>query len=300
MSDNSLININNSPGDLGKFSEPADTLIKKISKGIGGVFRPAQIKRIAKAEAEAALIKAEADAQVATITAESDIEVANLRQRAVYRLIEEETIHQKRIEDVIVKALPDLNEDADPEAMDDDWIANLFNKCRIVSDNEMQSLWARVLATEANTPGSLSKRTVNILSDFDKNDADLFTKLCGFGWMIGDVVPLVFDEQAEIYNKYGINFGALSHLENIGLIQFQRVGSFLKKKLPNTFGIYYYGKLLRLEMSKNTDNKLQVGKVLLTTIGKELAPICGSTPVAGFYEYVKEQWRQYLSEDEKK
>ena len=46
----------------------------------------------------------------------------------------------------------------------------------------MQILWARVLAGEANAPGTYSKRTVNLLSDFDKSDAELFTKLCGFGW----------------------------------------------------------------------------------------------------------------------
>ena len=34
--------------------------------------------------------------------------------------------------------------------MEEDWIANFFDKCRIVSDSEMQSLWARVLAGEAN------------------------------------------------------------------------------------------------------------------------------------------------------
>ena len=56
--------------------------------------------------------------------------------------------------------------------------------------DEMQSLWARVLATEANAPGALSKRAVNVLSDFDKSDAELFTRLCGFSWVIGNVVPV--------------------------------------------------------------------------------------------------------------
>ena len=66
----------------------------------------------------------------------------------------------------------------------------------------------------------LLKRTVNFLSDLDKSEAELFTKLCGSGWMIGSVVPLVFDVHAAIYNNYGINFNTLSHLDSIGLIQF--------------------------------------------------------------------------------
>ena len=116
--------------------------------------------------------------------------------------------------------------------MENDWLVNFFDKSRIVSDNEMQDLWSRVLAGEANTPGTYSKRTVNFLSDLDKVDAELFTKLCGFGWTIGDVVPLVFDVQAEIYNKYGINFNTLSHLESIGLVQFNNLSGFLRLGFP--------------------------------------------------------------------
>ncbi len=180
-----------------------------------------------------------------------------------------------------------------------DWVANLFDKCRIVSDDEMQSLWARVLAGEANTPGTYSKRTVNLLSDFDKNDADLFTRLCGFGWVIGNVVPLVFDIQADIYNRNGINFDTLSHLETIGLIQFESLTGFRLLKLPKRFAVSYYGKPLSLEMAEDANNELKTGKVLLTKIGQELAPICGSKPVEGFYEYVKEQWKEYLPTAEK-
>ena len=78
--------------------------------------------------------------------------------------------------------MPRLHEDANPESVDNDWIVNFFDKSRIVSDSEMQELWSRVLANEANSPGSYSKRTVNFLSDMDKNEAESFTKLCGFVW----------------------------------------------------------------------------------------------------------------------
>ncbi len=177
--------------------------------------------------------------------------------------------------------------------MDDDWIANFFDKCRIVSDSEIQSLWARVLAGEANAPSTYSKRTVNFIAELDKSDAELFTKLCGFGWIIGDIVPLVFDYQAEIYNKHGINFGTLSHLESIGLVHFGGVLNIKQLNLSKTFVVLYYSKPLFLELHKESGNKLKTGKTRLTKIGQELAPICGSKPVDGFYDYVKDQWKQY-------
>ena len=284
---NSLINL----GDLGK---PIDTLINKISDATGVLYEPRRIRRKAEAESDAAITSAKAEAAVDIIKVESEIEIADLHQRTVQRRIKEDMQDQKNMEAIIAQAVPDVNEEAKPDSMENDWIANFFDKCRIVSDSEMQSLWSRVLASEANAPGTYSKRTVNLLSDLDKSDAELFTKLCGFGWMIRNVVPLVFDEGAEIYNRHGIDFDTLSHLESIGLVRFAAPANFTQLNLPEGFVMRYYGKPLVLEIPQDVDNVLNIGKVLLTKIGQELAPISGSKPVAGFYEYVKDRWKQYM------
>ena len=178
---------------VGKLSKPANTLIEKISNAVGILFQPRQIRRIAKAKADAALVEVK-----------SEIEITDLHRRAARRWIEEEAQHQKNMEDVTAKALPQLNENANPGAIEDDWLVNFFDKSRIVSDNEMQDLWSRVLAGEANAPGTYSRRTVNFLSDLDKAEADLFTKLFGFVWKIPFLAPLVFDGKAEIYNRHGL------------------------------------------------------------------------------------------------
>ena len=276
MGTNSLI-------DLSNLSKPADTLVKKVSNAVGGLFAPYQIKRMAKAEAEAAMIRAQ-----------SETAITDLHRRAVHRWIDEEAQRQSNMEEITAKALPQLDEKAAPDSVENDWLVNFFDKSRIVSDNEMQELWSRVLAGEANTPGTYSKRTVNFLSDLDKADAVLFAKLCGFGWMIGDVVPLVFDVQADIYNQQGINFRSLNHLESIGLVQLNSLTGIVRQNLPKKFTVLYYGSPLLLEMPKNTANELEIGVVLLTKVGQELAPICGSVPVDGFREFVMAKWKQYL------
>lgn len=274
---------NNSLINLGDVSKPADTLIKKVSKAVGGIFEPYQIKRIAKAEAEASVIKAQAE-----------IQITELHRRAMHRFIEEEAQKQKNIEDITNQAIPLLAESTDAEKMNDDWVTNFFDKSRIVSDKEMQGLWAHVLAGEANAPGTYSKRTVNYLGDLDRVDADLFTKLCGFGWMVGSVVPLIFDVQAKIYEEHGITFNALSHLESIGLIQFNHLSEFRRLKLPKKFFVLYYGQALMLEMPKDEGNELVIGHVLLTKVGQELAPICGSKSIDGFVEFVREKWKAHI------
>lgn len=273
--------------NLGDLSKPANTLIEKVSSAIGGIFEPWQIKRVAKAEAEAGLIKAK-----------SEIEITDLHRRAMHRFVEEEANRQENMEEITRKSLPYLAEESNPENMEDDWVTNFFDKSRIVSDEEMQSIWAQVLAGEANAPGSFSKRTVNLLGDLDKRDAELFQTLCRFGWIFGNFTPLVFDTQDNIYNNLGIDFGKLSHLDSLGLIQFNGLADFNRQRLPKNFAVSYCGQVLPLTMNKETDNTLSIGKVLLTQAGQELARVVKVPGVDGFYDYVKEKWKAHIPSDE--
>lgn len=269
--------------NLGSLSKPADTLIKKVSSVIGGIFKPWQIKRVAKAEAEASLIKAK-----------SEIEITDLHRRAMHRFVEEEANRQENMEQITEKAIHQLDSNSNPDNIEDDWIINFFDKARIISDTDMQNLWARVLAGESNKPGSYSKLTVNILSYLAKRDAELFVSLCRFGWVIGRFTPLIFDEQASIYNDLGISFSSLSHLDSIGLIQYSSLGGFSRKGYPKTLKISYFGQPMTLTMEKESNNKLSIGKVLLTQVGSELASVCQVQVVEGFYDYVKEKWEKYI------
>ncbi len=273
MGDNSIINV-------GELSKPATVLVEKISSAIGGLFKPYQIVRVAKAEVEAERVKAE-----------GQIQISDIQRRAFHRFLVEEAAKQKNIEEITQKALPQLSDQSAPDKIEDDWITNFFDRSRLISDQDMQKLWSRVLAGEANSPGSFSKRAVNLLSDLDKTDAELFTRLCGFGWAIGNVVPLVFDVQDKIYTNQGITFNTLSHLESIGLVQFENLTGFLRLELPKKFSVFYYGTFVELEMLAESSNSLNIGTVLLTRVGEQLAPICGSRPVDGFSEYVQKKWR---------
>lgn len=100
---------------LGDLTKPATVLIEKISEAVGGVFKPYQIVRIAKAEAEANLIQAE-----------SHIQITDLHRRAMHRFLEEEAKKQSNIESITQNALPLLEEKSSPEKVADDWITNFF------------------------------------------------------------------------------------------------------------------------------------------------------------------------------
>ena len=263
--------------------KPADTLVNKISNAVGRHFDPRQAVRMAEAEARADRIRRVG-------AAETDIEIAELKERAAYRFANEEMTKQLNMESITEKAIPHLNSDANPDGMENDWITNFFDKCRTISDDDMQQIWAGILAGEGNNPGSFSRKTVNLVADLDKRDAELFRNFCGFVWQIGSLNPLVFDVQHEIYNRNGINFASIVQLEALGLVRDGGAIGFQRINLPKTVPVSYYGKPVVLNMPNESDNKISTGKALLTQAGLELAPICGSTPVEGFFEYVYDRW----------
>src|ERR1043166_6661751 len=97
--------------DWEELAKPAAVLIEKISDAPGGIAKPWQIVRVARAEAVARRIEAEAE-----------IEVSELQQRALRRFLSEEARKQSNIEAITEKALPQLESGSDPRKMDDDWI----------------------------------------------------------------------------------------------------------------------------------------------------------------------------------
>lgn len=270
--------------NLGDLSKPATVLVEKVSEAVGGICRPWQIKRVARAEAEAEKIKAAAQ-----------IEVTELQQRALVRMIEEEARKHLNMEQITAQAIPELKADSKPQDLESDWLAHFFDRCRLVSDKEMQSLWSRLLAGQANAPNSISKRTVDLVSTLEKADAHLFTAVCGFGWAFPTFVSLIFDVEADIYTSRGITFVGLKHLDSLGLLSFDFIGGFQMQHRPQRFHASYYGQMFALELSKAKDNDLNIGKALLTRAGLELAPLCGARPVPGFVEYVREWWTKHGS-----
>ncbi len=273
MGDNSIINI----GDL---SKPATVLIEKVSDAVGGIFLPYQIERVTKAQAKANKIKAI-----------SDIEITKLQRRALVRLLQEESDKQKNIEEITKKAIPSLVDDAKPNEVEKDWLVNFFDKARLISDSEMQDIWSKLLASEANKPGSFSKRTISLISSLDKQDAILFTKLCNFAWRLGEnLIPIIFDSQNEFYTKNGINFASLKHLDAIGLISFEALTGYTLTDLPKKIKISYMGEFADIVLTQDEKNELVVGSALFTSVGKELFHICETSKIDGFMDYALARW----------
>ena len=266
--------------NLGDLAKPATVLIEKISDAIGGIYRPYQIRKVAEAEADAERIRAV-----------TQIEITDLQRRAMTRFITEEAKKQSNIESITTRALPQVTEDAKPQDIEDDWVTHFFDRGRLISDADMQKLWAKILAGQANAPGSYTKRTIDILANLEKDDAITFAKLCGFAFKLDDLIPLVYKLDHKIYNEQGIDFGSLSHLESLGLIHFDAIATYARTGLRHEGHMLYFETPVWIGFKTPAPNEMEVGHVLLTHAGKELAPVGDAKPVDGFVDYVRDHWK---------
>lgn len=272
-------------------------LIEKISDATGVLYEPTRIVRRAKAEAKAEIMRAEAG-----------VEIADIRQRAAQRFINEQILYQTNMESIIEKASSRITDDASPEDMGDDWLLGFFDKCRMVSDDEMQEIWARVLAGEANFPGAYSRKAVNILSELDKSDAELFNTLCRFRLItmrhLAITAPglppyprsrfntpsnppclAVMDVQHPIYSELGIDYDSLLHLEGLGLITtIPMYSSIVSGKLT------YICENKHLILSSSRPIPMEVAK--FTSAGAQLSELCFPVKTPnGFADYLTDVWQ---------
>lgn len=107
------------------------------------------------------------------------------------------------------------------------WLSVFAGYVQYASTDELQDTWARVLAGETEQPGSISVRTLHIVSHLDQSTAWLFRRLCslsiglyypdGTAWDVR--VPLVDAEASPTaLRRFGLAYGKLAVLNEYGLI----------------------------------------------------------------------------------
>lgn len=263
--------------DLAGIEKPAIKLLEIISNTTGVLYEPTRIRRKAKAEADVLIIKEKAN-----------IEITEIQQRGLIRLIIEEGQKQENLEKIIDEAILALDDDAAPEHIDRDWLLTFIDKAKNISSEQLQSLWSSILSRESNKTGSISKRTLGLLSTIDKKDADMFTVICQFTIEVSDIHPIIYNFDDEIYKEYGITFNVLSHLDDIGLLRFEHIGEFAATDLKKNAKAYYFGKEIPNAINYEI-NEIATGRAAFTNIGKELFAISGVVFQESIYHYLCNQ-----------
>lgn len=212
------------------------------------------IERNADAEAYATVRKIDAENAATLIRLQGEEQVAN------YMLAREKR-KLNNVQNVIEQAQQHFveGEQVSDEPVNSDWINRFFTIVEDVSDAEMQQLWARILAGEVKKPKSYSLRTLEVLRNMSKEEAEQITKASQYVLYGGIICS----------EDFGINLESQSFLDEMGLI--------CGEKLITTYTIHTddythividNNRVLRLFAQKEIKVKLR--HYTLTKAGKEI------------------------------
>ena len=271
------------------FGRAAEKLVDTIRHVVDVAVSPNRTRAMAQAQADAEVILAKGRAEVQDIQARADERVRKREARRQHNL---ESITQKALE-----ALPPP-EQLSEEPVNEDWTSRFFEECQDISDEQMQQIWARILAGEVARPGSFAPRTLSVARDLTKDDANLFAKVCEFVWFIPEVgfVPVIQELDAPHLVTAGINFARLTHLSAIGLIEFGLMAYGLMQPIKQ-ISPSYCDAVHHLKSDGGHERRFEFGRTIFTAVGAELHRISGAQgndehQKAALQHWGREGWKE--------
>ena len=100
---------------------------------------------------------------------------------------------------------------------DFDWFVRFFEAAGNVSDDTMQNLWAKILAGEIAQPSTFSLKTIDVVRNLIKKDAELFIKICSHSFVSSGTNCFLPNED-EYLETVGITYADIMKLSEIGLM----------------------------------------------------------------------------------
>lgn len=175
--------------------------------------------------------EAKAQSILAKKKAENDAEVEILhlqgKEKVAQYVLARNTQKIENVGEILAKAQQQFSpdEEVSNEPVNKDWMTRFLDIAETISDDEMRDLWARVLAGEVKRPTTYSLRTLDVLRNITKTEAELIVKSSNF--IVGNSIctedfALTLDEQL-LLDDMGIIYGEqlyTSLIPSTGKMQF--------------------------------------------------------------------------------
>lgn len=283
--------------DVLGISEPLTKLIETVSGGIGKLYEPTHIKRIAKAKAEEVKFIGEKISDFNALPIKYDAgkvmidgtDFSELAKRANGRLVFQELKKQNNIDNVVGYAAQDLSNEkvVSEQPVDIDWVTRFFDSVSDVSSEDMQRIWGKILAGEVKQPGSFSLRTLETVRNMSQKDAELFMKVVPF--LVSTNSERSISSDDTLLEKYGLSYGIIMILSECGLIN---SSTFLTLNLHITKEkdciICTSERIALLRSIGNKSHEISFGAYTLTRVGRDLFSIVDAKPNNKYFsDFVK-------------
>ena len=270
-----------------------------------GEARANQILTIGRAMAEVEVQKVRALTEAPTEVAPS-IDTDELDRR-IQRNLERRLGNIAAIVDKARFALPAGDvPDVEPDV---GWTSSFSTGAQGVSSDEMQELWARVLAGEVVRQGSTSVRTLSVLRELDQSTAQLFKRMCSLAVSLSlpeghcldhRVVSLGEDAAQNSLREFGIGYDKLNVLNEHRLITgdynswcdylvcIGLPGNLMPgRPLPPAFRFEGQNWVLIADPEREPGQEFRVSGVAFTRAGRELSKAVALEPVPKYVEALK-------------
>lgn len=255
--------------DFTGLGQPLTKLLEIIQSGCGAIFEPVQIRRLARAKADEykLLANAKAEAQISVdeiLNKQIDVsprtEVPQgVEGRASTRIAHVEARRQANIEEIISVAAHQLPNEVSKEKPDLTWIGRFFDMASEVTEPNMQELWGRVLAGETTLPGRFSLRTLEVLRNLSRAEAEAFGRACALVFGQNEFIleipgkningPLFVGDD-EALASFGISLGDRLMLQEAGLI-IEGLVLTIDKLMDRPSKLYNNGRWIQLSKIKS-------------------------------------------------
>jgi hypothetical protein len=172
---------------------------------------------------------------------------------------------------------------------DFDWFLRFFEAAGNISNEDMQFLWARILAGEVNQPGAFTLRTLETLRNMTQNEALLLQQLAQLVLIEGDGTKFIYRSnyddfdahETEINELYGIGAREFAMMEECGLLSSIKQDSYATL-LDGTACIYNGNIILifqsKTELDQNLETMLDYNCYMVTQTATQLIAITDVQP----------------------
>lgn len=233
-----------------------DKLVETVANATGLTALGTIINAHGEAKAQSILAKkkAELDAEVEILRMEGEKKVAQY-------VMARNNQRMENVSEILAKAEQQFtpNEEVPSEPVDKDWMNRFLDIAETITDNEMRELWARTLSGEVKKPGTYSLRTLDVLRNITKKEAELIVKASPY---------LLFDFGLLCIESFALNLSDKISLNDMGIV----CGEDLVRKCPvgENPGIILLNRdsLLRIYAPKSII--IEVKSIKLTTAGREI------------------------------
>ena len=152
-----------------------------------------------------------------------------------------------------------------------DWFVRFFEDAGNISDDQIQEMWAKVLAGEIKQPGSFSLRTLDALKNLSKAEAEILRVIASYAIAFGNSYYICIDN--DMQSKYNYRAKLLA-MYDCGVIE-NNIASHFDLTAPNALMLMKIGTLVCYTHNQS-EEKYHINMQRFTKTGNELIRLVSS------------------------